>query len=123
MNSRELIFVYNADGGIGDLLFDFFHKMFSPPTYPCSLCFITYGRYGVKNKTEWKKFLKSLPYKIVLLHKNEFHASYPNLEKIPLPAVYIQDGNEPTLLISSKKMDACKNLNDLIELVRVHATG
>jgi hypothetical protein len=120
MNNRELIFVYNADGGIIDLLYDFFHKMFSPPTYPCSLCFVTYGRYGVKNKSKWKKFLKLLPYKVLLLHRDEFHDSYPRVKKVSLPAAFIRDSNKPVLLISAEKMDECKNLSDLIELVKAH---
>lgn len=122
MLRRELIFIYNANGGIGDMVFDYFHKMFSPPTYPCSLCFITYGRYGVKNKTKWKKFLKSLQYKVALLHKDEFQALFPDIEMAPLPAVYLRDGNNLSLLISSEKMDACENLDDLMRLVRTHTT-
>lgn len=40
---QRLFFVYNADGGRLAGLKDMSHKFFSPATYPCSLCAITYG--------------------------------------------------------------------------------
>ena len=45
------LFVYNADSGPLKALFDFGHKIVSPGTYPCSLCRLTYGPFGMRR--EW----------------------------------------------------------------------
>jgi hypothetical protein len=117
-NHEELIFVYNADSSIGSMLFDYFHKLISPNTYPCGLCYITYGRYGVTAKKEWKKFIESLPYQVVSLHKDELIDSYPDYQKTSLPAVFGKKGSKLSLLIDSKRMDACKNLRELKDVVK-----
>jgi len=38
----NLIFVYNANGGLVNSWLDTAHKIVSPSTYSCSLCAITF---------------------------------------------------------------------------------
>jgi len=43
-----IVFVYNADGGLFNTLSNIVHKIFSPETYRCKLCSITYSVLGMK---------------------------------------------------------------------------
>ena len=54
---NELIFIYNAKSGVLNAFLDWSHKMFSPNTYECNLCGITYNSFGKVSK--WKTFLDS----------------------------------------------------------------
>ena len=38
--------IYNADGGLVNGALDLLHKTFSPATYACRLCDVTYGPLG-----------------------------------------------------------------------------
>lgn len=44
----KLLFVYNADCGLGYQAFDFLHKIVSSVTNQCSLCALTYGNFQMK---------------------------------------------------------------------------
>ena len=72
MNEKntKLIFVYNADSGVFNLLGDMAHKMFSPKTYQCSLCALTHGNFGMRR--EFSDYLKTLPEPFEFLHADEF---------------------------------------------------
>lgn len=80
----KLIFVYNADGGVFNLLSDVAHKILSPETYSCNLCSITHTNFGMKK--EWKQYLESLGNLLEFLHADEFRTEYKR-EKVgrPLP--------------------------------------
>ncbi len=41
--ATEIIFVYNACGGVYPGLIDFVHKEFFPETYSCNLCYQTFA--------------------------------------------------------------------------------
>ena len=45
---QKIILAYNAWGGIMPGTVDFLHKIFMPSTYPCSLCYLTYGTFVIK---------------------------------------------------------------------------
>jgi hypothetical protein len=83
-DNLELIFVYNADTGKWNGYMDIMHKIFSPSTYPCSLCAITYGTFSIKE--EWEAFKNTLRLPLTFLHKDEWNQKY-NIDG-PLPAVY-----------------------------------
>ena len=55
MNSKNIIFVYNAKGGKWNYILDTVHKYASPSTYDCNLCKIT---YNLKMRGAWKKFIE-----------------------------------------------------------------
>lgn len=116
MPSRKLIFVYNADSGLFNTLADIGHKIFSPKTYACGLCILTHGYF--KQRTSWRSFIESLPIESVFMHRDEFQQSYRHI-KSPLPAVFIQQGDEVKLCVTAASLGECQNLEDLQNLIRL----
>jgi hypothetical protein len=55
----RLLMIYNADGGLVNGALDLLHKTFSPATYPCRLCEVTYGTFGMKR--DWRTTIEALP--------------------------------------------------------------
>jgi len=106
----KLIFVYNADSGVMNGMFDFFHKIMNPKSYSCDLCLITHSRTGMRKA--WKNALKSLKIEKDYLHKDEFKQRYPNYTSVKLPAIFLAE-NELTQIISSKDLES----TDLIQLI------
>ena len=111
---NQLVFVYNADGGKWNAAKDTLHKMFSPKTYPCSLCAITYGYFSIEPL--WAEFIESLPIAPLFLHKDEWKQQFPGNDNA-LPAVFIILNNKPTEIISATQLNEMQ-LPDLIERVK-----
>ncbi|MFN2439770.1 MAG: hypothetical protein ABR503_11265 [Chitinophagaceae bacterium] len=107
----EIILVYNAWGGIYPGLVDFVHKEFFPKTYPCNLCYLTFGTFSMKE--EWKQFIDSLPYKKTELHKENFQREYEpgNLQ---LPVILVNDGKQVQILLSAVELNQYTSLEELI---------
>lgn len=103
----RLIFIYNADGGLVQMVLDSLHKTLSPATYPCSLCAITYGSLMMHPK--WRKWLKALPMSAVFQHKDDTPHKH-----IPLPAVLRERGGEIEVLIDAPTLDGLGSLDALI---------
>jgi len=113
---RKLIFVYNADSSLPALALDFAHKLFSPETYPCNLCNLTYGYFTMKK--EWKQFIKNLPVKLQFHHRDTFMKQYPSHKKTSLPAIFEEsEEGKITEIISAQKINQAKSLKDLEKLV------
>jgi hypothetical protein len=111
----ELIFIYNADGGIFSIVSDAVHKLISPQTYACSLCVITYG--AVSMRTEWKRALDRLDQRTTFLHRDEFARAFPALE-IALPAILLRRGDHPPHeLIGADELNAAGDVDTLIALL------
>lgn len=108
MNS--LIFVYNADTGLANALLDTGHRVLKPQDYPCSLCMITYGPFGMKR--DWKEFIAKLPYRVVFLHKNELPKNLKN-ELNDFPCLVLQKAQCTTILISGDEFREIEDLNML----------
>lgn len=111
----KLIFVYNANSGLFNSLTDTAHKLFSPETYSCNLCAITYGSFGMKK--DWKEFLKSIDIPMEFLHRNELKKKY-GISNINFPAILFKEENEPKLWINSESINLCKTIDDLKELIK-----
>jgi hypothetical protein len=109
----KLVFVYNADGGAINGIKDYFHKIFSPGTYDCNLCGISFGLGGMKKG--WKDYIEELPLPVEFLHRDEFNEQYPNAQK-EFPSAWIKTGNQLNLLISQEEINNPKSLDELIEL-------
>ncbi len=113
---EKLIFVYNANSGYFNIVADIGHKIFSPDTYPCSLCNITYGIFKIK--PEWQNFIQSINLPLEFLHKDEFVYQYPDLKSIQLPAILSKQFGKPLKCIMShtelNKLSDIKNLKALI---------
>ena len=109
----ELIFVYNANSGKWNGYLDIMHKIFSPKTYPCSLCAITYGTFKIRE--EWAEFKETLEVPLSFLHKDEWLAQYGIEDK--LPAIFYKDGEKIINWISAETLDQ-QDLESLKNLIR-----
>jgi hypothetical protein len=118
----KLLFVYNADSGLFNLLADAAHRVVRPSTYPCRLCAITYTFIGMR--AEWRDFIQSLGHPIEFLHRDELAEVY-GISDVPLPAVFVNWGDRTRLLVSAADIDGCKSMEDLKQLVHsyVEALG
>ena len=109
-----LVFVYNADSGLFNTLTDIAHKVFSPETYSCNLCAITYGNFGIR--TEWKEFLETLDADLEFLHRDELAERYA-IAYAELPAVFLKTGDALEPWIVKAEIDACSSVEELKSLV------
>ena len=115
--SAKFLIVYNADGGIVNMVKDGLWKILSPDTYPCSLCAVSYG--PVSMRAAWRKYLKTLSNEVVIHHKDDFAQDYPD-HGIALPAILLcEEGKMPQVLIDKEEMDTLQDVDELIGLTRL----
>ncbi len=110
-----LIFVYNANSGLLNGALDLLHKTFSPHTYACNLCAITYNTLGMRR--DWRDFVNGLPYPVHFLHRDELLARFGKPDH-PLPAAFLHTPAGLQLFVSTDEMNSCHTLDDLMRLVR-----
>jgi hypothetical protein len=113
---RALIFVYYADSSPLAQALDFLHKIFSPATYACNLCRVTYGSFRVKK--EWQKFIESLPFRTIFYYRDELWHRYPHLAATPLPAIFAEreDGGVE-LLAGAQELNAQPSVEAMEKIV------
>ncbi len=111
---QKIVLAYNAWGGIMPGAVGFLHKFFSPSTYPCNLCRLSHGVFGIKK--EWKHFLDSLPLDKVYLDKDEVRKKYLP-DDIQLPAILLSDSIHTRMLVNAYELNSVHNLHNLITLV------
>lgn len=109
-----LVFVYNAESGVFNVLADAAHKIFSPDTYACNLCALTHTAFGMR--TEWKRFLEGLGVPLEFLHADELKSRY-GLEGVPLPTVFEKDEGGLEVLADADAINECRTLADLKRLI------
>lgn len=112
----KLLFVYNIDSNLVALIAGTAHKLASPSTYQCNLCRLTYPLATMDKN--WKKFIESLPYTVVFLHRDEFLKLYPDKKDVKLPAVFTEDASGVSLFMSDEKIDEANDISSLIEIVK-----
>lgn len=110
----KLLFVYNADSGLFNLLADAAHRVVRPSTYPCRLCAVTYTFTGMRS--EWENFIQSLGHPIEFLHRDELAACY-GITDVQLPAAFVNQGDRTRLWISAEDINGCRSLDELKLLV------
>jgi hypothetical protein len=110
-----IVFVYNADSGLGNAALDTLHKIFSPSTYECRLCEVSHGLFGMKKA--WGETLASLKAPTRFLHRDEFAAAYPGQEAA-LPAILVDDGGTLLSLIPAAEFAGITSLEALQETFR-----
>ncbi|MEO6582722.1 MAG: hypothetical protein ABIO05_00265 [Ferruginibacter sp.] len=118
--AKKIILVYNAWGGIYPGIADIIHKEFFPASYPCNLCFISFGTFGMKDA--WKNFLNGLPYERVELHKDQFKRNYQP-ENMPLPVILLSDDSKTGVLLSAAELNTLSKLEELIDATRGKLTS
>ncbi|MHA2126941.1 MAG: hypothetical protein ACXACO_14445 [Promethearchaeota archaeon] len=114
MDEKKLVFVYNADSGVVNIVKDFWHKLLRPSTYQCNLCTQTFSAFGMKK--DWKKFISNLDMEAEFLHKDEFEEKY-NIPDAKFPSAYLKNGISFDLLITQEEMNDVKSLDEMEALV------
>ncbi|MDC6365842.1 MULTISPECIES: GTPase [Flavobacteriaceae] len=115
---QKLVFVYNADSGTRNAILDSVHKIFSPNTYQCNLCDITYGL--VSENRKWKKFRKESNLAMVFLHKDEFQKEYASKfgHKFTFPIVLSENMYGLEVLITAEELNSMQTTKELIKLIK-----
>ena len=106
--------IYNADGGLVNGAMDLLHKTFSPATYACRLCEVTYGTFGMKR--DWRSTIEALPLPVTFLHRDEWLAAYPG-NPTALPAILLEQGGALSILVSADDFAAVRSLDALKALL------
>lgn len=114
---EKLVFVYNADSGAKNALLDSMHKVFSPSTYDCNLCDITFG--VVRENRTWKRFREESAADMVFLHRDEFQKKYASKfgYKFTYPIVLVEADKGLEIFISTEEMNGLKTPHALIRLI------
>ncbi len=115
-----LLFVYNADSGVFNLLADIGHKLFSPESYPCDLCALTHGLF--RERSRWRAFVEALPVPCEFLHRDQFRSAFPR-ETAALPAVFRREAAGLVPCLGPQELAACSDLETLERLVRTRCLG
>ena len=115
---QKLLFIYNANSGKANAFLDSMHKVFSPQTYDCKLCELTFS-VAMENRT-WKKFRQETDLEMVFLHKDEFAQKYKSKfgYKFSFPIVLTEGGNGLEVLIATEELNQLKTVHDLVGLVK-----
>ena len=108
-----IVFVYNADSGLFSTLTDTAHKLFSPETYECNLCAMTFSGLGMKK--EWKEFLDTIDIPLEFLHRDELKKKYGT--EVELPAIFLKSGKDLNLIIDAGSINKCKDINELKQII------
>ncbi|MEH6537967.1 MAG: GTPase [Psychroserpens sp.] len=110
-----LLFVYNANSGALNALFDVGHKLFSPSTYQCNLCDLTYDTF--KENKIWKAYRKESSIAMEFYHKDEFKVKYPD-ENMSFPSILKLENNSLTLLFDDTTLNKIASIEALITLLK-----
>lgn len=116
--TKPLVFVYNANSGLGNALLDSIHKILGPNTYNCNLCAITFGFFSEHKK--WKEFRKESGLEMEFLHLDEFKKRYPNekQDRESFPQVFILKESKLQVFLRKGEINDMKSQEDLILAIR-----
>ncbi|MEO7617813.1 MAG: GTPase [Candidatus Saccharibacteria bacterium] len=107
---KTLIFVYNAESGMTNALLDVGRRVFTPESYPCSLCAVTYGPFGMKK--DWKEFTRKLPYEVTFLHKDELPKAVLS-KNLTFPSLVLKNEDGISVLIDGAEFKKILDLESL----------
>lgn len=116
--TKPLVFVYNANSGLGNALLDSIHKTLDPKSYNCNLCAITFGFFSEHKK--WKEFRKESGLEMGFLHLDEFKKRYPNekQDRESFPQVFILKEGKLQVFLRKEEINDMKSQEDLILAIR-----
>ncbi len=112
----KLLFIYNANSGKLNALFDAGHKLFSPSTYQCSLCALTYDTFT--ENSIWKTFRNESNLTMEFYHKDEFETTFPSVNMI-YPAILKLEGNHLTTVLNNDILNTISDVEELIEKLKI----
>jgi hypothetical protein len=115
---EKLLFIYNANSGKLNASLDTLHKVISPQTYNCNLCKITFGVF--KENENWRTFRKESGLTMEFLHIDEFQKKYASKfgYKFNFPIVLATSKRGLEVFITAEELNALKNSQELVDLVR-----
>ncbi len=118
---QQLLFIYNADSGLGNVLLDGARKILSPSTYDCNLCQITYG--ALTEKRSWKQFRNTFEVPMVFLHRDEFSKEYGSKfgHKHTFPLILGVTPKGLEVVVSTSELNQLKHAEALIALIKERA--
>lgn len=108
----KLIFVYNAESGKLNALFDIAHKILKPETYQCSLCALTHD--ALSEKKAWSDFKAGTRLEMEFLHKDEFEQRYGQTRNYP---VILENSEPPRVLIGAGELSKFNSVEELIKRI------
>lgn len=114
-----IVFVYNVDSGLFNTLAETAHKVFSPETYECNLCAMTFSGLGMKK--EWREFIEKINMPLEFLHKDELKEKYGT--EVELPAIFLKSGKDLNLAINADSINNCKDVEELKQIVTEKVLG
>lgn len=110
----SLLFIYNAKSGKLNALFDAGHKLFSPNTYQCNLCALTFDTF-TENET-WKAFRENSNINMRFLHIDEFEKKFPN-QTFKYPIILLKKNGGLQEFLFPKEINQLKNIDELIAVI------
>ncbi len=115
--SKKIIFVYNADSGLVNTVVDVAHRLTKPNSYPCRLCAVTYGTFGMEKR--WKDFLRQIGIPAIFWHRDEFtkKCKFPNY-RVEFPAVIVKENDKMTTIMDAKDFKKISDLDDLVRMLK-----
>ena len=111
----KLLFVYNANSGPLNALFDVGHKLFSPSTYKCSLCALTYNAFT--ENIVWTNFRSKSNFEMEFYHKDEFEKKFPSI-KMMYPTILKFSDNQLSTVLPPDILNEISNTENLIALLK-----
>jgi hypothetical protein len=114
---EKLIFIYNADTGLKNGLFDIAHKIFNPGTYDCRLCELTFGTFTEKKL--WKNFRLEHAVQMEFLHKDEFLTSYASkfMPAYTFPIILEATAYHLEIFMTPAELNALSDTQALIDAI------
>ena len=111
----KIIFIYNANDGVINSLYDYAHRKISPSTYSCNLCFITYDNW--QRNEIWSQYLSDLPMEVDFLYKDSIYKFSEFDIGFKLPIILLKEKGDISVLIKMDDINKCKNEIELIKLL------
>ncbi len=116
-DSPSILFVYNLDSAVLQSVNEYSTVRGSSQAEGdvSPLSRLTHSPLGIKK--EWKRFIKELPIPSRSMTRDEFIKEFGNIT-LPFPVVIYKKGATLSVLVSTDEIRACRELGDLIHLVK-----
>lgn len=116
---EKLVFVYNADTGIKNVLLDIAHKIINPGTYECRLCELTFGTF--REKSLWKKFRQDHKIQMEFLHKDQFLKIYASkfMPAYTFPIILEVTAHNMDIFMTATDLNTFSETQELIDAIQL----
>lgn len=120
---HHLLFIYNAKSALGNKVWDGLHKAFSPATYNCNLCAITFG--NLNERKAWKAFREKAPLPMEFLYRDEFERQYASKfgHRFTYPIILVSGHGELEVLITTEELNSMDSHVELMALLEARWSG